>query len=39
MQVIFDNLDFHLQPSMIFAVIGVIMLVTIAVITFWGFDE
>lgn len=39
MQPIVDLLDFHFQPSMIFGLIGVIMLAAIAVITFWGFDE
>ncbi|TCK23838.1 hypothetical protein EV667_3681 [Ancylobacter aquaticus] len=39
MRALLDLLDFHLQPSMIFALIGVIILITVAIIAFWGFDE
>ncbi len=39
MQPLYTLLDFHLQPSMIFALIGMIMLATIAIITFFGFEE
>lgn len=34
-----EFLDLHLQPSIIFGVIGVIALLTIAIITFLGFDD
>lgn len=32
-------LDFHISPTLIFAVIGGIIILTVAIIAFWGFDE
>jgi len=34
-----DLLDFQIAPSLIFAAIGVISLVMIAIIAFFGFDD
>lgn len=39
MRSIANLLDFHLDPVMIFACIGLIITVTVAIIAFWGFDE
>ena len=32
-------LDFHLSPTLIFAFIGGIIVLTVAVIAFWGFED